>query len=94
MTRRIHADDGHHLARDLVQFGEEPRGGKVHGRMVEFGRGADLHEAARPHQHDPVGHAHRLLGIVGDDDAGRPGFAQDGERLVSRNVKRCRLSLV
>ena len=38
------------------------------------------------HQHDAVGDAHRLLGIVGDHDGGGAGLAQDRHGLVADGV--------
>ena len=43
---------------------------------------ADLHQHPLAHHRDAVGEPHRLLGVVGDEQAGRPRLAQQRERLV------------
>ena len=44
---------------------------KGRGRVVvDLGRGADLLDAALVHHHDPVGHLHGLLLVVGHDHGG------------------------
>ncbi len=75
-----------HLARHLVEIAEEPRGEEIGGGGIEFLRGPLLDDAARPHEHDPVGDPHRLLGIMGHHDGGGAGFAQNRDRLVAHGV--------
>ena len=62
---------------------EKKRAAKSLRRAIEFARRADLDDRPPPHQRDTVGHAHRLLGIVGDEHCGGARLVQDAERLVA-----------
>ena len=45
-----------------------------------------LHDPPLAHDRNPVGHQHRFLGIVGYQQHGRPGFAQQGQAVVAHAV--------
>ena len=76
---------------ELVQVGEGARGEDVLRRPIEIERLADLHDAAFAHQRHAVAHAHRLLGVMGDDDRGRVRLVQDGERLLAHALSEPRV---
>ena len=78
-------------AGDLVQVGEGARGEDVLRRAVEIERAAGLHHPALAQQRDAVAHAHGLLGVVGDDDAGGARLVQDGERLLAHLLAQPRI---
>jgi len=72
-----------HAGGKLVQVGEGARGEDILGRAVEVKRIAGLYDTPCPHQRHAVAHAHRLLGVVGNDDRGGTRLMQDGERLLA-----------
>ena len=75
----------HHPVDD-VDVGEEHRRLLVDRVVVDVVGRALLHDPALAHQRDPVGHAHRLLGLVGDEQHRRPLLLEDVERLVADAV--------
>src|SRR6185369_16208128 len=72
-----------HAGGKLVQVREGARGEDILGRAVEVKRIAGLYDTPCPHQRHAVAHAHRLLGVVGNDDRGGTRLMQDGERLLA-----------
>ena len=80
---------------DLHQVGRAEEVGHVgvRGLLVDLARGADLHDPARVHHRQPVGHGQRLLLVVGDVEEGdADAFLQrlqlDLERAAQLGVER------
>src|SRR6185503_1616449 len=80
-----------HAGGKLVQVGEGARGEDILGRAVEVKRIAGLYDTPCPHQRHAVAHAHRLLGVVGNDDRGGTRLMQDGERLLAHFFPKSRV---
>ncbi len=76
---------------DLVEIGEGAGGEDVLRRAIEIEHVAHLHHAPLAQQRHAVAHAHGLLGVVGDDDAGRARLVQDGERLLAHFLAQARI---
>ena len=58
------------LALEQIDVADELRDPARIRRLIQLARGCDLLETAVVHHADPVGHRHRLLLVVGDDDEG------------------------
>jgi len=80
-----------HAGGKLVQVREGARGEDILGRAVEVKRIAGLYDTPCPHQRHAVAHAHRLLGVVGNDDRGGTRLMQDGERLLAHFFAKSRV---
>ena len=73
-------------ALDLGKVAEKSGRKEARRPAIELLAGADLHDGARAHQHDPVGDSHRILRVMRDDDRGRAGFLQQRRRFVADHV--------
>src|SRR3546814_11863024 len=72
---------------EAVHFAEELRNEGIHRIAVEPIRRTGLHEAAGPHDGDPIPHEHRLLRIMRDHERGQ----RSEERRVGKEcVSTCR----
>jgi len=75
-----------HPAADHVHVREEARRRPVHRRVVEVVGRAHLHDAAAAHQRDLVGHAHRLMRLMRDQQHGGACLFQQAQRLIADAV--------
>ena len=60
----------------LVDVADEARGGKSRWLAVQVLGGSTLNKSPLVQQRDPIGKAHRLTGVVRDEDRRRAGLAE------------------
>jgi hypothetical protein len=71
---------------DLGKIAEKSGGKEAGGPAVKLFGSAALDDPPLLHQHDPVGDAHGVLGVVSDDDRGRADLLQQRHGLVAHHI--------